>query len=214
MSNVLKYLGLRNFSKDSRLYIQDGGIRDSDFESNDFKIEVDISIPKAIVSFHTKTILIYYFTKFCFFFYKFYSVPAHDWWHKSEKLKFEFVRRVWTCTSGSVNTIEAVERYAKEWVKNEDLKCKKRIKVQKWRDQIAKEKEEERQKKELELKENVHDCKDCERKVKHLEKSKESKRKLAEWKEIKSMKEELEKADDLVKAVQELERNISKFLCF
>ena len=147
-------------------------------------------------------------------FYKFYSVPAHDWWHKSEKLKFEFVRRVWTCTSGSVNTIEAVERYAKEWVKNEDLKCKKRIKVQKWRDQIAKEKEEERQKKELELKENVHDCKDCERKVKHLEKSKESKRKLAEWKEIKSMKEELEKADDLVKAVQELERNISKYLCF
>ena len=67
MSNVLKYLGLRNFSKDSRLYIQDGGIRDSDFESNDFKIEDDISIPKDIVSFHTKTILIYYFTKFTVF---------------------------------------------------------------------------------------------------------------------------------------------------
>ena len=91
------------------------------------------------------------------------------------------------------------------------MKCKKRIKVQKWRDQITKEKEEDRAKKELEIKENVHDCIDCERKVKHLEKSKESKRKLAEWKEIKNMKEELEKADDLVKAVQELERNISKY---
>ena len=78
----------------------------------------------------------------------------------------------------------------------------------------SKEKEEERTKKELELKENVQDCKDCERRMKNHEKSKETKRKLAEWKEIKSMKEELERADDLVKTVHEMERNIGNRVTF
>ena len=137
-------------------------------------------------------------------------IPAHEWFHKCNKLKQEFITKVWACTSGSVNTLEAVERYAREWIRTEDIKYKKRIKVKKWRDQISKEKEEERTKKELELKENVQDCKDCERRMKNHEKSKETKRKLAEWKEIKSMKEELERADDLVKTVHEMERNIGK----
>ena len=125
-------------------------------------------------------------------------------------MKLDFLRKVWTSTSGSVNTMEAVERYANEWVKSEDSKQKKRLKVQKWKEQQAKEKEEERTRKEMELKENVQDCRDCERKIKHLERAKENKRKLAEWKEIKSMKEELEKADDLIKTVQELEKSIGK----
>ena len=141
----------------------------------------------------------------------FYRYPLHEWYHKCPKMKLDFLRKVWTSTSGSVNTMEAVERYANEWVKSEDSKQKKRLKVQKWKEQQAKEKEEERTRKEMELKENVQDCRDCERKIKHLERAKENKRKLAEWKEIKSMKEELEKADDLIKTVQELEKSIGKY---
>lgn len=136
--------------------------------------------------------------------------PATDWWYLSTRLKNEFVHRVWESTSGSVNTLEAVERHAWEWIKFEDAKYKKRLKVQKWREVQAKEKED-RLKKAEELKETVQECKDCEKRVKTLEKMRENnKQKLAEWKEIKVMKEELKNASNLVKTVAQMESHINK----
>ena len=126
------------------------------------------------------------------------------------KLRNEFVHKVWDATSGMVNTFEAVERHALEWTKNEDAKFKKRQKVQKWRELQTKEKEL-RWKKIEEIRENVQDCKDCEKKVKSHEKMKAqsaNKQKLAEWKEIKVMKDELRNADNLVKTVAQFESQI------
>ena len=117
------------------------------------------------------------------------------------------MHKVWEATSGSVNTLEAVERHAMEWIKHEDAKYKKRQKVQKWREIQIKEKEERIRKAE-EIRENVQECKDCEKKVKSLEKMKENKQKLAEWKEIKVMKEELQNAGNLVKTVAQIENQI------
>ena len=125
----------------------------------------------------------------------------------SLKLRNEFVHKVWDATSGMVNTFEAVERHALEWIKIEDAKFKKRQKVQKWREIQTKEKEE-RFKKAEEIRENVQDCKDCEKKVKSFEKMKANKQKLAEWKEIKVMKDELQNADNLVKTVAQFENQI------
>ena len=125
----------------------------------------------------------------------------------SLKLRNEFVHKVWDSTSGSVNTFEAVERHAQEWIKQEDAKYKKRQKVQKWREVQTKEKEERMRKLE-EIRENVQDCKDCEKKVKTFEKMKANKEKLADWKEIKVMKDQLQHADNLVKTVAQFETQI------
>ena len=110
-----------------------------------------------------------------------------EWWHLSPKLKNEFLHKVWDSTSGSVNTLEAVERHAIEWIKLEDAKYKKREKVKKWRE-IQNREKEERLKKAEELREKVQECRDCEKKVKSFEKTKETKQKLAEWQEIKVFK--------------------------
>ena len=47
----------------------------------------------------------------------FFRNPLTNWWHTSEKLRNEFLHKVWDATSGSVNTLEAVERHAQEWIK-------------------------------------------------------------------------------------------------
>ena len=122
-------------------------------------------------------------------------------------MKNEFFHKIWDATSGCVNTFEAVERHAKEWIKQEDKKFKKRQKVQQWREIQTKEKEE-RMKKTEEIRENCQECKDCERKVKSVEKEKEIKQRLAEWKEIKAMKEELANADNMVRTVAQFESDI------
>lgn len=59
-----------------------------------------------------------------------------------------------------------------------------------------------------EIRENVQDCKDCEKKVKTFEKMKANKEKLADWKEIKVMKDQLQHADNLVKTVAQFESQI------
>ena len=91
--------------------------------------------------------------------------PLTNWWHTSEKLRNEFLHKVWDATSGSVNTLEAVERHAQEWIKLEDNRYKKRQKVQKWREAIIQEKEERLKKIEAD-KFNVQECKECESKIK------------------------------------------------
>ena len=116
------------------------------------------------------------------------------------------MHKVWSATSGSVNTFEAVERHAIEWVKSEDTKYKRREKVKKWREIQTKEKEERLRA----AKEKVQECHDCEKKVATLAKMSENRAKLAEWQQIKAMKEELKKADDLVKTVKQIEHEIVK----
>ena len=131
--------------------------------------------------------------------------PLTTWWHTSEKLRNEFLHKVWDATSGSVNTLESVERHAQEWIKLEDTRYKKRQKVQKWREAQIKEKEERLKKLEAE-KFNVHDCKECESKIKKTQ----NKEKIAEWKQLKAMKEELKNAQNLVETVQRMEENAKR----
>ena len=131
--------------------------------------------------------------------------PLTNWWHTSEKLRNEFLHKVWDATSGSVNTLEAVERHAQEWIKLEDNRYKKRQKVQKWREAIIQEKEERLKKIEVD-KFNVQECKECESKIKKSQ----NKEKIAEWKQLKAMKEELKNAQNLLETVHRMEENASR----
>ncbi len=92
--------------------------------------------------------------------------PKTKWWYESDKLRIEFVHNVWALTSGSVNTFEAVERHALEWLKREEAKYKKRLKVNEWKEAKQREADlwvETRQEalKKATEKADVHDCKDC-----------------------------------------------------
>jgi hypothetical protein len=86
--------------------------------------------------------------------------------------------------------------------------------VQKWREIQIQEKEA-RLKKVMDLKENVQDCKDCERKVNKSQWNKRRQNeahKLADWKQIKVMKEELLRTDNVVETVKMMQNSIKQRL--